>query len=96
MTSGLSPNSLKLSVLIPVRNEGLNIKIMLKILHAAIEIPHEVLIVYDHPDDTSIEAVNSLKDKYPNIGGVDIWEYSDSPPGHNINPVLWSKFMYYL
>ena len=66
MTSRSPSTSIKLSILIPVRNEGLNIKVMLKILHAAIEIPHEVLIVYDHPDYTSIEAVNSLKDKYPN------------------------------
>ena len=39
---------------------------MLKILHAAIEVPHEVLIVYDHPDDDSIEVVNSLKDRFSN------------------------------
>jgi chitinase len=43
-----------------------------------------------------LDVIEQIKDKYPNIGGVDIWEYSDSPPGHNINPVLWSKFMYYL
>ena len=66
MTSTPPPSSLILSVLIPVRNEGLNVKIMLKILHAVIEVPHEVLIVYDHPDDTTIEVVNNLKDKYPN------------------------------
>ena len=64
MTSG-NP-SLKLSVLIPVRNEGLNIKIMLKILHAVIEVSHEVIIVYDQPDDDSIEIVNKLKDQYSN------------------------------
>ena len=66
MTSVQTANSLKLSVLIPVRNEGLNIKIILKILHAVIEVPHEVLIVYDLPDDDSIGVVNSVKGKYSN------------------------------
>jgi len=56
----------KLSVLIPVRNEGINIKIMLKILHAIIDGPHEVLIVYDQPNDDSIDVVNNLKGRYPN------------------------------
>ena len=39
------------SILIPVRNEGLNLTIMLKILKAVVDVPHEVLVVYDHPDD---------------------------------------------
>jgi dolichol-phosphate mannosyltransferase len=64
MTS--SKTSTKLSVLIPVRNEGLNIKIILKILHAVIEVPHEVIIVYDYPGDDSIEVVDRLREQYPN------------------------------
>ena len=56
----------ELTILIPVRNEGLNIKIMLRILHAVIEIPYEILIVYDQPDDDCIKIVNDLKDRYPN------------------------------
>jgi dolichol-phosphate mannosyltransferase len=67
MTSGKTTAPLKLSVLIPVRNEGINIRVMVKILHAAIEVPHEVLFVYDQPDDDCIEIVNNLKDQYPNI-----------------------------
>lgn len=67
MIPGKTPTAaLKLSVLIPVRNEGLNIKVMLKILHAVIEIPYEVLIVYDQPDDDCIKIVNNLGDRYPN------------------------------
>lgn len=66
MTNGHPPTPLKLSVLIPVRNEGINIKIMLKILHAIIEVPHEVIFVYDHPDDNSIEVIDSLLAQFPN------------------------------
>ena len=36
---------MRLSILMPVRNEGINLKIMLKILRAVLEIEHEVLVV---------------------------------------------------
>ena len=67
MTSEQTPTPLILSVLMPVRNEGVNIKIMLKILTAAIEVPHEILIVYDQPDDDCIEVVGQLEDQHPNV-----------------------------
>jgi len=55
---------LKLSVLIPVRNEGVNIKIMLKMLKAALDLPHEVLIIYDEPSDDDIPVVKSMQHEY--------------------------------
>lgn len=67
MTNFQTPPPPKLSVLMPVRNEGSNIKIMLKALHAVIEVPHELLFVYDNPDDDCIETVNELEGRYPNI-----------------------------
>lgn len=57
---------LKLSVLIPVRNEGVNIKIMLKILHVIIEVPHEILFIHDDANDDSIDIVNNLQGQFPN------------------------------
>jgi len=66
MTQEQNSTPIKLTVLIPVRNEGINIKIMLKVLSGVIEVPHEVLFVHDHPDDDSIEVVNSLKKRFPN------------------------------
>ena len=63
----MAPCELKLSILMPVRNEGANIKIMLKILEAVVDVPHEVLIVYDDEGDDSIAAVNSMTRKYANI-----------------------------
>ena len=62
-----NPDSLVLTVLVPVRNEGINIKIMMKVLHGVIEVPHEVLFVYDHPEDNSIEVANQMKNQFPNI-----------------------------
>ncbi|MBI2135119.1 glycosyltransferase [Candidatus Woesearchaeota archaeon] len=59
--------NLKLSILIPVRNEAINIPVMLKILHAVVEVPNEILIVCDSKDDNSIPAVKKLQPAYPNI-----------------------------
>lgn len=58
---------IKLSILLPVRNEGINIKIMLKILRALIEVPHEILIIHDTPDDETIPVVEKIKFDYSNV-----------------------------
>jgi dolichol-phosphate mannosyltransferase len=55
-----------ISILLPVRNEGVNLKIMLRILRAVLELPHEVLVVCDTPDDTSIPVVVAMQREYPN------------------------------
>ena len=58
---------LKLSILLPVRNEGANLKLMLKILNVVAEVPHEVLVVYDFPEDDSIPVVQAIRADYPNV-----------------------------
>lgn len=60
-------SKIKLSILMPVRNEGVNIGIMLKILRAVIEVPHEILIVYDSPDDDSVPVVRRLQPEYSHV-----------------------------
>lgn len=60
----------KLSIILPVRNEGINISLMLKILETVLEIPHEILIIYDDKYDTTIPEVRKLNKKYKNIRGV--------------------------
>jgi len=57
----------RLSILLPVRNEGISLKIMLKILRAVLEIPHEVLVICDDLEDTSIPVVASMSGEYPNL-----------------------------
>lgn len=57
----------KLSILLPVYNEAESLKVMVKILEATIEIPHEILVIYDFPDDTSIEAAKELQVKFSNV-----------------------------
>lgn len=66
----MTDSSHKLSIILPVCNEGENLKIMVQILEATIEVAHEVLIIYDFPEDNSIETANWLKNKYNNINLV--------------------------
>ena len=59
-----------LSILLPVRNEGINLRIMLKILRAVVDLPHEVLVVYDSAGDDSIPVVDEVRRNYPELRGV--------------------------
>jgi len=56
-----------LSILLPVRNEGINLRVMVKLLKAVVEVPHELLIVYDFPDDDSIPVVYEMQNDHPNL-----------------------------
>jgi glycosyltransferase involved in cell wall biosynthesis len=57
----------ELSILLPVRDEAINIPIMLKLLKAVVETPYEVLIIYDSPNDNSIAATEAIQPAYPNL-----------------------------
>jgi glycosyltransferase involved in cell wall biosynthesis len=57
---------MRLTIILPVRNEGLNLKIMLKILRATVEVEHEVLVVCDTADDASVPVVKAARHEYPN------------------------------
>ena len=57
-------SDIKLSILLPVRNEGVNLRIMLKMLKALVEVPHEVLVVYDDPDDDSVGVIAAMQGDY--------------------------------
>jgi len=59
-----------LSILLPVRNEGINLRIMLKILRAVVDLPHEVLVVYDSTGDDSIAVVDDVHKIYPELRGI--------------------------
>ncbi len=58
---------MKVSILIPVRNEGINIKIMLKILNSIINVESEIIVIYDSLDDDTIPAVKSVESICPNV-----------------------------
>jgi len=60
-------NNLKLSIIIPVFNEGVNLPILLKIVRSMVDEPHEVLVVHDIPNDDSIPVVKSMRKIYPRL-----------------------------
>src|SRR3989338_4701399 len=59
-----------LSIILPVRNEGINIVLMLKILNTVLSISHEILIVYDDQSDDTIPTIRNIKRKNPHIKPV--------------------------
>ena len=42
----------ELSILLPVRNDGVNLKIMVKILRSIVAVPYELIVVHDTPSAT--------------------------------------------
>ncbi len=54
-----------LTILLPVRNEGLNLTVMLKILRSVMETSHEVLVVVDDPADASVPVAEAVGRDYP-------------------------------
>ena len=58
---------IKLSIVIPVLNEGVNLKVLLRILKAVVDTKHEVLVVHDISDDDSIPVVKAMQKNYPEL-----------------------------
>jgi len=52
---------IKLSVVIPVLNEGENLKVLFPILKALIKVPNEILIVYDFLGDDTVPVVKAMQ-----------------------------------
>ena len=53
-----------LTILMPVRNEGINLRIMLKMLRVVVEVPCEILIVHDTLDDDSVQVVSEVSSEH--------------------------------
>lgn len=58
---------LKLTIIMPVRNEGVNLKMILKIINSLMEEPYEILVVYDSPEDDSIPVAAEMQKKNPAV-----------------------------
>ncbi|MBL7160293.1 MAG: glycosyltransferase family 2 protein [Candidatus Aenigmarchaeota archaeon] len=56
----------KLTILMPVRNEGEVLQKTLNVMKAIVDVPHEVLVVHDDEVDDSIPVVKALKG-YPQV-----------------------------
>ena len=66
MTSMDSENY-RLSIIIPIYNEQDNIKETLYSIASNIKIPHEIITVYDHPEDTTLPILKDLQEHFVNL-----------------------------
>jgi glycosyltransferase involved in cell wall biosynthesis len=55
-----------LTIIIPVYNEADNIKTAIDRIEAAVEHPHEIDVVYDMDEDTTVPVVQAIKNNYRN------------------------------
>ena len=56
-----------ISIILPVYNEGENIKEQIEQIEKTVDVKHEVLIVYDYEKDSTIAPAKSLNRKFPNV-----------------------------
>jgi dolichol-phosphate mannosyltransferase len=67
MTQELAP---ELSVVLPVYNEGEAVEPVLRALSAGIVTPHELVVVYDFDEDTTVPVVARLAAEIPGLRGL--------------------------
>jgi glycosyltransferase involved in cell wall biosynthesis len=60
----------ELSVVLPVYNEGETVAPVLRALHAGIATPHELVVVYDFDEDTTVPVVARLAGEIPGLRGL--------------------------
>ena len=65
-----NPQTPALTILVPVRNEEMNLRVLLRILKVALDTDHEILVVYDTADDRSAPIVREAQPNYPGLRGV--------------------------
>jgi dolichol-phosphate mannosyltransferase len=56
-----------LTILLPVRNEEMNLRVMLRIIRTVLEYSHEVLVIHDTLDDKSVPIVREAQTNYPGL-----------------------------
>jgi glycosyltransferase involved in cell wall biosynthesis len=59
-----------LSIVLPVYNEGAAVEPVLRALAAGVRTPHEIVVVYDFDEDTTVPVVARLGAEIPGLRGV--------------------------
>jgi glycosyltransferase involved in cell wall biosynthesis len=63
----------ELSIVVPVYREGEAARPVLERLATAVAVPHEILVVYDEPDDPTIAVIDDVARTHPAVRGVQNW-----------------------
>src|SRR3990167_2480131 len=58
---------MRLSIVMPVYNEGEVIDKTIGGVETKVKIPHELLIIFDMDEDTTVNTTRQLQKKYPNV-----------------------------
>src|SRR5210317_1002818 len=69
-STGSPEDSPELTVLMPVRNEGTNLPMMLRMLSAFLDSTYEVLVVYDDLSDDTIPVIEREKTTNHRLRGL--------------------------
>jgi dolichol-phosphate mannosyltransferase len=65
-----STGTLELSIVLPVYNEGEAVERVLRGLAGAVTTPHELVVVYDFDEDTTVPVVRRLASEIPGLRGL--------------------------
>jgi glycosyltransferase involved in cell wall biosynthesis len=60
----------ELSIVLPVYNEGDAVEPVLRALAAGVSTPHELIVVYDFDEDTTVPVVGRLAGEIPGLRGL--------------------------
>ena len=60
----------ELSIVLPVYNEGEAVEPVLRGLATAVATPHELVVVYDFDEDTTVPVIERLAAEIPNLRGL--------------------------
>jgi len=60
----------ELSIVLPVYNEGEAVEPILRAMHAGVATPHELVVVYDFDEDTTVPVVTRLAGEVPGLRGL--------------------------
>ena len=60
----------ELSIVLPVYNEGEAVELVLRGLANAVKTPHELVVVYDFDEDTTVPVVRRLVSEIPGLRGL--------------------------
>ena len=69
-SAGASTGTPELSIVLPVYNEGEAVEPVLRGLANAVRTPHELVVVYDFDEDTTVPVVRRLVGEIPGLRGL--------------------------
>src|SRR5438034_11786062 len=69
-SAGASIGTPELSIVLPVYNEGEAVERVLRGLASAVTTPHELVVVYDFDEDTTVPVIRRLAGEIPGLRGL--------------------------